>query len=182
MSGSGISWAICKSAPRSRQVTRPVLHHCFLQAGCPACRPTNSVKALKAAIITLLFLDWAQTDRVSEGQKTVRKRVTHASKKSTYIALILRRAMVMAKHKQKSRLRVSQSVQNIEWKSEMQWGNQSHHWCRLNNSRKNAKIEWCRKDLSLQGLRKLYSTKSLITHAAVSYQSIIISRLLIANM
>jgi len=140
-------------------------------------------------IITLLLenklasiKDWAQTDRVSEGQKTVRKRVTHANKKSTYIALILRRAMVMAKHKQKSRLRVSQSVQNIEWKSEMQWGNQSHHWCRLNNSRKNAKIEWCRKDLSLQGLRKLYSTKSLITHAAVSYQSIIISRLLIANI
>jgi len=23
-------------------------HHCFLQAGCPSCRPTNNVKALKA--------------------------------------------------------------------------------------------------------------------------------------
>ena len=49
MSGSGISWAICKSASRSRQITMPVLHHSkFLQAGCPSCRPTNSVKALKA--------------------------------------------------------------------------------------------------------------------------------------
>ena len=48
MSGSGISWAICKSAPRSRQITIPALHHQFLQAGCPSCRPTNSVKALKA--------------------------------------------------------------------------------------------------------------------------------------
>ena len=48
MSGSGISWAICKSASRSRQITTPVPHHSvFLQAGCPSCRPTNSVKALK---------------------------------------------------------------------------------------------------------------------------------------
>ena len=48
MSGSGISWAVCKSAPRSRQITTPVPHHsCFLQAGCPSCRPTNSVKALR---------------------------------------------------------------------------------------------------------------------------------------
>ena len=49
MSGSGISWAICKSAPRSRQITMPAPHHSvFLQAGCPSCRPTNSVKTLKA--------------------------------------------------------------------------------------------------------------------------------------
>jgi len=27
MSGSGISWAICKSAPRSRQITTPAPHH-----------------------------------------------------------------------------------------------------------------------------------------------------------
>ena len=48
VSGSGISWTICKSAPRSRQITTPAPHHSFLQAGCPSCRPTNSVKALKA--------------------------------------------------------------------------------------------------------------------------------------
>jgi len=48
VSGSGISWAICKSAPRSRQITTPAPHKFFLQAGCPSCRPTNSVKALKA--------------------------------------------------------------------------------------------------------------------------------------
>ena len=49
MSGSGISWTICKSARRSRQTTMPAPHHSvFLQAGCPSCRPTNSVKALKA--------------------------------------------------------------------------------------------------------------------------------------
>jgi len=27
VSGSGISWAICKSAPRSRQITIPASHH-----------------------------------------------------------------------------------------------------------------------------------------------------------
>jgi len=49
LSGSGISWAICKSAPHSRQITMPASHHSvFLQAGCPSCRPTNSIKALKA--------------------------------------------------------------------------------------------------------------------------------------
>ena len=51
VSGSGISWAICKSAPRSRQITTSAPHHSvFLQAGCPSCCPTNSVKALKATI------------------------------------------------------------------------------------------------------------------------------------
>jgi len=52
VSGSGISWAMCKSAPRSRQITMPTPHHSvFLQAGCPSCRPTNSVKALKAIAV-----------------------------------------------------------------------------------------------------------------------------------
>jgi len=27
VSGSGISWALCKSAPRSRQITMPAPHH-----------------------------------------------------------------------------------------------------------------------------------------------------------
>ena len=49
MSGSGISWAICKSAAHSRQITMSAPHHSvFLHAGCSSCHPTNSVKALKA--------------------------------------------------------------------------------------------------------------------------------------
>ena len=52
VSGSGISWAVCNSAPCSRQITMPAPHHSvFLQAGCPSCRPTNSVKALKAPLL-----------------------------------------------------------------------------------------------------------------------------------
>ena len=49
MSGSGISWAICKSASCSRQITMPAPHHSvFLQAGHPSCHPTNNIKSLKA--------------------------------------------------------------------------------------------------------------------------------------
>jgi len=49
MSSSGISLAISKSASRSRQITMPApTTQVFLQTGCPSCRPTNSVKALKA--------------------------------------------------------------------------------------------------------------------------------------
>jgi len=37
VSGSCISWAICKSTPRSRQITTPAPNHSvFLQAGCPS--------------------------------------------------------------------------------------------------------------------------------------------------
>jgi len=40
---------VCTS--RSRQITTPAPHHSvFLQAGCPSCRPTNSVRALKAKV------------------------------------------------------------------------------------------------------------------------------------
>ena len=46
VSGSGISWAVCKSAPRSRPITTPAPHHLFTGRR-PSCRPTNSVKALK---------------------------------------------------------------------------------------------------------------------------------------
>jgi len=48
VSGSGISWAVCKSAPRSRQINMPAPHHSVFYRGCPFCRPTNSVKAPKA--------------------------------------------------------------------------------------------------------------------------------------
>ena len=49
VSGSCISWAVCKSAPRSRQITMPAPHHSvFLPSGCPSCHRTNSVVALKA--------------------------------------------------------------------------------------------------------------------------------------
>jgi len=45
VNGSGISWTICKSAPRSRQITTPALHHSvFYRPGCPFCLPTTGSK------------------------------------------------------------------------------------------------------------------------------------------
>ena len=50
VSGSGLCWAICKYSPHpDNHANIPPLS--FLQAGCPSCRPTNSVKALKAYMI-----------------------------------------------------------------------------------------------------------------------------------
>ena len=61
VSGSGISWAICKSASRSRQITTPATHHSvFLQARCPSCHPANSIKALKGYHHTITGLIYAQ--------------------------------------------------------------------------------------------------------------------------
>ena len=44
VSGSGVSWAICKSAPRSRQITMPVPHHSvfYRSDALPAAQPTAS--------------------------------------------------------------------------------------------------------------------------------------------
>ena len=44
VSGSGISWAICKSAPRSRQITMPAPHHSvfYRPDALPATQPTSS--------------------------------------------------------------------------------------------------------------------------------------------
>ena len=71
VSGSGISWAICKSPPCSRQITMPAPHHSvFLQAGCPSCRPTNSVNALKALyVITSSITSEVQTWRHADRSK-----------------------------------------------------------------------------------------------------------------
>jgi len=50
VSGSGISWIdhtqICTLTQTHNHASIPPLS--FSQAGCPSCRPTNSVKALKA--------------------------------------------------------------------------------------------------------------------------------------
>jgi len=37
VSGSGISWAVCKYAPRSKQITMSSHHWSFLQVRCPSC-------------------------------------------------------------------------------------------------------------------------------------------------
>jgi len=64
VSGSGISWAVCKSAPRFRHASTPPLS--FLLAGCLSCGPTNRVKALKA----LLSLPTTKTENIDKSVYT----------------------------------------------------------------------------------------------------------------
>jgi len=99
VSGSGISWAICKSAPSSRQITLPVPHHSSFVAG-PSCRPTNNVKALKALISAYLIIaigsdsndndnnrarrhsDWPCSSRTALARRTAEHRL-HTAHHST---------------------------------------------------------------------------------------------------
>jgi len=46
---------VCTLLQTDNHASTPPL--CFLQAGCPSCRPTNSIKALKAAVISVFFDD-----------------------------------------------------------------------------------------------------------------------------
>jgi len=58
MSGSGIRWAVCKSAPRSRQITTPAPHRSvfYRPHALPAAQPTVSTGMINvdlySAIIT----------------------------------------------------------------------------------------------------------------------------------
>jgi len=49
VSGNGISWAICKSAPRSRQITTPTSHHSvfYRSDALPVAQPTASKHLLQ---------------------------------------------------------------------------------------------------------------------------------------
>ena len=71
VSGRGISWAICKSAPRSRQITTPAPHHSvfYRPDALPATQPTASkhwrtVRALEKLIIHKQ--QWHNVDRTTE--------------------------------------------------------------------------------------------------------------------
>ena len=86
MSGSAISWAICKSAPHCRQITTPAPHHSvFLQAGCPSCRPTNSVKALKAVVVVLSA---KKISSQSAFERTQNYRIVPYHKRSTRLSYV----------------------------------------------------------------------------------------------
>ena len=51
VSVNGISWAICKSSPRSRQITMPAPHH----SGFPAIQPTASKYWRRKDVIVLSY-------------------------------------------------------------------------------------------------------------------------------
>jgi len=54
---------VCTSLQTDNHASTPPLS--FLQAGCPSCRPTNSVKALKAAQQEIQFKQNSNTELVS---------------------------------------------------------------------------------------------------------------------
>ena len=51
MSGNGISWAICKSAPRSRQITTQAPHHSVFTGRMPFLPPNQQLKPPKASTL-----------------------------------------------------------------------------------------------------------------------------------
>ena len=69
VSGSGISWAVCKSAPRSRQITTPAPHHSVFHRpdALPAAQPPKALKANSNHRIMQLKTRLRQA--LNEGQK-----------------------------------------------------------------------------------------------------------------
>jgi len=60
VSGSGISWAICKSAPRSRQTTMPAPHHSVFTGRMPFLLPNQqrqSTEVIKNVLPKVDFLE-----------------------------------------------------------------------------------------------------------------------------
>ena len=53
MSGSGISWAICKSAPRSRQITTPVPHHSVFTGRMPFLLPNQQHQSTEGTVVVV---------------------------------------------------------------------------------------------------------------------------------
>jgi len=72
---------VCTSLQTDNHTSTPPLL-CFLQAGCPSCRPTNSVKALKAAY----KLKWVPPDNHSEVSQAFVEAVTMMDTPSTTVA------------------------------------------------------------------------------------------------
>ena len=90
VSSSGISWAIRKSASRSRQITMPVPHHSdfYRPDALPAAQPTASVKALKA-----LTSKWPRVWKYKNAQKQCNSRhathLQHVSQQANVFQTVL---------------------------------------------------------------------------------------------
>ena len=64
MSGSGISWAICRSAPRSRQITTPAPHHSvFFTGRMPFLLPKQQRQSTEGDIVKVVVSKkWCKID------------------------------------------------------------------------------------------------------------------------
>ena len=54
VSGSGISWAVCKSAPRSRQITTPAPHHSVFTGRMPFLSPNQERQSTEGKTINCI--------------------------------------------------------------------------------------------------------------------------------
>ena len=84
VSGSGICWAICKSAPRSRQTTTQVPHHSvfYRPDALPAAQPQRQSHSNKIQPVSLSKMSiWSLTYWKSSD---IDSRVTNISKSFTY--------------------------------------------------------------------------------------------------
>jgi len=61
-SGSGISWAICKSAPCSRQTTTPAPHHSVFTGRMPFMPPDQQRQSIEG--LPTYLVDWQHTEMV----------------------------------------------------------------------------------------------------------------------
>ena len=61
VSGSDISWAICKSASRSRQITMPVPHHSFFTGRMPFLPPNQQRQSTEGKWTRVLQVCWKHT-------------------------------------------------------------------------------------------------------------------------
>ena len=79
VSGSGISWAVCKSAPRSRQITMPAPNHSvfYRPEALPAARPTVSMHWTHVA---------NNNDQAHRGKCTEENNKHHSAWNSLWIA------------------------------------------------------------------------------------------------
>jgi len=72
VSGSGIHWAICKSAPRSRQITTPAWHHSvfYRPDALPATQRTASKHWRQYLVIVLLCLYFVNVWNISRNLRS----------------------------------------------------------------------------------------------------------------
>ena len=60
VSGSGISWAICKSAPCSRQIAMPAPHHSFFTGRMPFLPPNQQCQSTEGKALNILLWESAR--------------------------------------------------------------------------------------------------------------------------
>jgi len=64
VSGSGISWAICKSAPRSRQMTTPAPHHSVFTGRMTFLPPNQQRQSTEGLYLSIIVLYGLLTTKV----------------------------------------------------------------------------------------------------------------------